>query len=174
VLLLPPWDLLQQTRPGLPPGTWMLFLPTTLVVLLIQTGAEEIYFRGYFQSQLAARFRHPAIWLGVPSVAFGLGHYMPGVYGDNALAIALWSVGFGLAAADLTARAGNLGPAVALHFVNNLSAVAVISMSGDMSGLALRLLPFGPEDTQAIAALLPVDLAMILLSWLAARVALRL
>jgi membrane protease YdiL (CAAX protease family) len=174
VLLLPPWDLMGETRPGLPMSTWMLFLPTTLVVLLVQTGAEEVFFRGYFQSQLAARFRHPAIWLGVPSIAFGLGHYLPGVYGDNALMVVAWSVAFGVAAGDLTARVGNLGPAIALHFVNNFLAIALVSMSGEMSGLALRVLPFGPADTEIIAALLPLDLGMILVSWLAARVALRL
>lgn len=174
VLALPPWDFLSSTRPGLPVNTWLLFLPTTIVVLLIQTGAEEVFFRGYFQSQLAARLRHPAIWLGVPSLAFGMGHYVPGVYGENALMVAAWSVLFGLAAGDLTARAGNLGPALALHFVNNFMAFAVVSLGGDMSGLALRQLPFGPEDTEAIAALLPLDLAMIGVSWLAARLALRL
>ena len=173
IFALPPWDLYSETVPGLPLDRWMLFLPATVAVLLIQTGAEEVYFRGYFQSQLAARLRHPVIWLGVPSVVFGVGHYAPAIYGENALTVALWSVVFGVAAADLTARAGNLGPAVALHFINNFIAFALISLSGDMSGLALRQLPFGPEDTQVIAALLPMDLAMILVSWLAARVALR-
>ena len=174
VWLLPPWDLLAETRPGLPLNSWMVFLPTTLVVLLIQTGAEEVFFRGYFQSQLAARFRHPAIWLCVPSVVFGLAHYTPEVYGDNAMTVVLWSIGFGLAAADLTARSGTLGPAIALHFVNNFIALAVVSLSGDMSGLALRVLPFGPDDSAALGALLPLDLMMIGVSWLAARLALRL
>lgn len=174
VLLLPPWDFLTTTQPGLPLETWVLLLPVTLVVVFIQVGAEELFFRGYFQSQLAARLRHPAIWLGVPSIAFGLGHYLPEVYGDNAVMVALWSALFGLAAADLTARSGNLGAAVALHFVNNALVFALVSPRGDMSGLALRQLPFGPEDTAAMAALLPMDLAMVGLSWLAARVALRL
>lgn len=174
ILILPPWDMVSATRPGLPLGTWLMFLPVTVVVVLIQSGAEEVFFRGYFQSQLAARVRHPVIWLGLPSLAFGLGHYMPGVYGENAMMVAAWSVLFGLAAADLTARSGNLGPAVALHFVNNLSAFALMSMGGDMSGLALRQLPFGPENAEAIAALLPLDLAMIGVSWLTARLALRL
>ena len=66
VLMLPPWDLLTSTRPGLPLDTWLLCLPATLVVVFVQTGAEEVFFRGYFQSQLAARLRHPAIWLGGP------------------------------------------------------------------------------------------------------------
>lgn len=173
-MLLPPWDLYGETLPGLALRSWLLLLPVTLAVVLMQVGAEELFFRGYFQSQLAARVRHPALWLGLPSIAFGLGHYMPEVYGDNAVKIALWSVAFGVAAGDLTARAGNLGPAIALHFVNNVMALTLVSLGGDMSGLALRQLPFGPEDTAAIAALLPVDLALIPVSWLAARVALRL
>ncbi|MBV6638442.1 MAG: CPBP family intramembrane metalloprotease [Mameliella sp.] len=174
LLLLPPWDFHASTVPGLPANTWMLFLPTTLVAVLVQTGAEEVFFRGYFQSQLAARVRHPLIWLGLPSVVFGFGHYLPGVYGGNAALIAAWSALFGLAAADLTARAGNLGPAIGLHFVNNFMAFAVTSMQGDMSGLALRQMPFGPGDEAAVAAVLPLDLALIGVSWLAARVALRL
>ncbi|MGP6087820.1 lysostaphin resistance A-like protein [Antarctobacter jejuensis] len=173
ILILPPWDLVPETTPGLAPRDWMLFLPTTLAVLLIQTGAEEVFFRGYFQSQLAVRFRHPAVWLIVPSMVFGMGHYLPEVYGENALMVALWSVAFGLAAGDLTARTGNLGAAVALHFVNNFLAIAVVSLKGEMSGLALRQYPFGPEDVDAVGALLPFDLALIFLSWLAARVALR-
>lgn len=173
VMILPPWDLPQQTTQGLPVQSWMLFLPTTLAMILIQTGAEEVFFRGYFQSQLAARFRNPAIWLIVPSLFFGMAHYVPEVYGQNALAVALWSVAFAVAAGDLTARTGNLGAAVGLHFVNNVVAIAVVSLQGDMSGLALRQFQFGPDDVDAVAALLPFDFAMIPLSWLAARVALR-
>ncbi|KUF10145.1 CPBP family intramembrane glutamic endopeptidase [Pseudoponticoccus marisrubri] len=173
VALLPPWPLSQATEPGLDPRLWLALLPLTLLGLAIQTGSEELLFRGYLQSQLAARVAHPAVWIGLPSAAFALGHYAPGTYGDNALTIAAWSFGFGVAAADLTARAGTLGPAVALHMVNNFIAMALVSLQGDMSGLALYRFAFGPEDAAAVAALLPADLAMIGLSWLAARVALR-
>lgn len=174
IAVLPPWDMVQETSPGLSPGIWLRLLPVTIVAVAVQCAGEELFFRGYFQSQLAARFSHPAIWLVVPSAVFGLAHYVPEVYGANAGIVALWSVLFGLSAADLTARAGNLGPAVALHFVNNFWAFALTSMQGDMSGLALRQLPFGPEDAEAVAAVLPIDLAMIGLSWLTARVVLRL
>lgn len=173
LFVLPPWDVLSSTQPGLAFDRWLLLLPLTLGALVIQTGAEEVFFRGYFQSQLAARVRHPAIWMGVPSIAFGVGHYLPEVYGENALLVAGWSVVFGLAAADLTARSGNLGPALALHFVNNFMVFAIVSPQGDLSGLALRQLPFGPGEVAAVAALLPVDLAMIAVSWLTARVVLR-
>jgi hypothetical protein len=42
-----------------------------------------------------------------------------------------------------------------------------------MSGLSLFHLPFGPTDSAILRAWLPIDLAMIGLSWVAARIALR-
>ncbi|MDJ0820204.1 MAG: type II CAAX endopeptidase family protein [Paracoccaceae bacterium] len=174
VMLLPPWSYAGETQPGLAFGTWLSLLPLTVLGLLIQTGSEELLFRGYIQSQLAARLRHPLVWLTLPSALFALGHYAPGVYGPNAPLIALWAFVFGVLAADLTARSGTLGPALALHFVNNFVAIAITSMQGDMSGLALSKLPFGSDDIEAVRALLPLDLAMLIVSWLAARVALRL
>ena len=42
--------------PGVPFATWLVFLIPMLLGLLVQTGAEEIVFRGYLQQQLAARF----------------------------------------------------------------------------------------------------------------------
>ena len=173
VVLLPPWPLRMASDAGLPPVQWLALLPVTLVALLIQTGSEEVFFRGYFQSQLAARLSHPGVWLVLPSLAFAWGHYAPEIYGGNATLVAFWALVFGVAAADLTARSGTLGPAIALHLVNNFMAMGVMSLSGEMSGLALLKLPFGPEDEPALAALLPVDLAMMGVSWLAARLALR-
>ncbi|WGW04188.1 CPBP family intramembrane glutamic endopeptidase [Tropicibacter oceani] len=170
---LPPWGLIEGTTPNLPLGDWLRLLPLTLIALLIQTGSEELLFRGYLQSQLAARFQRPGVWLVLPSALFASLHYAPQMYGDNAIYVVLWAFAFGLAAADLTARSGTLGPAIALHLVNNFSAMALVSMQGDMSGLALYHLPFGPEDAGALGALLPIDLAVIGVSWLAARLALR-
>ena len=37
----------------------------------------------------------------------------------------IWAGAFGIAAADLTARCGTLGPAIALHFGNNLCAALI-------------------------------------------------
>ena len=159
--------------PGLALGAWLGLLPLSLTALLIQTGGEEMVFRGYLQQQLAARFDVPALWMGLPSALFALGHYAPGLYGANAGWVALWAFLFGMVAADLTARAGTLGPALALHLVNNAFALLVIAPQGDLSGLALYRLPFGPEDEAAIAALLPAEFATLGVGWLAARLALR-
>ncbi|MFX0545163.1 CPBP family intramembrane glutamic endopeptidase [Roseovarius sp. S1116L3] len=158
---------------GLPFERWLPLLPLTLLGLLIQTGAEELLFRGYLQSQLAARFRHPAVWITVPAGLFGLLHYQPGLMGDASWVIVIWAILFGLAAADLTARSGTLGPAIALHLINNFGAIAIAAPSGYFDGLALATYPFGPDDTALMLQWMPVDLGILLCSYLAARLALR-
>lgn len=173
VFLLPPWGMDAPFVPNMPLTTWVLLLAPSLVFVLIQTSAEEIVFRGYVQQQLAARFSSPLVWMILPAVLFALGHYLPDTAGENALMIAVWAGAFGILMADLTARAGNLGPAIAVHFWNNVSAILIISLPGDLSGLALYLTPFGMDDTEALRAWLPVDFVMMFVLWLAARLAIR-
>lgn len=154
-------------------GRWLALLPLTLLGLLIQTSAEEFAFRGYLQSQMAARFTNPAIWIIVPSLLFGLLHYDPELPRMNALVVVFWATLFGAAAADLTARSGTLGPAIALHMVNNFSAIAVAAPEGSFDGLALYTFPFSLASPDALMVWAPVDLLILLCSWLAARLALR-
>ena len=154
-------------------ATWVMFLPLALVALFCQVFAEEVAFRGYLQSQLAARFTSPVIWLGLPALAFGLLHVDSATYGANGWLVMLWATGFGLAAADLTARFGTLGPATALHLVNNFSAILVAAPKGQFDGLALYVFPFSLHDEAAVLAVLPADILMLLCGWLAIRVALR-
>ncbi|MCE0506946.1 CPBP family intramembrane metalloprotease [Roseivivax sp. GX 12232] len=154
-------------------GIWLALLPLGLLAVLIQTSAEEILFRGYIQGQLAARFSHPALWILPQAALFAAGHYTAGTFGSNALGIALWAGVFGLIAGDLTARSGTLGPAMALHFVNNAMVILVISMDGMLSGLSLYTLPFSPGDETEVARAMPLEFGGLLVSWLAARVALR-
>lgn len=173
VFVLPPYDMGGDFVPNLPLGTWLLLLIPSLLAVLLQVSAEEIVFRGYVQQQLAARFRSPLIWMVLPSVLFAMGHYLPGSAGDNALLIAVWAGVFGILMADLTARAGTLGPAIAVHFWNNVTAILVVSLPDELSGLALYLSPFSMQDTEALQAWLPVDFAMMFVLWLAARLAIR-
>jgi len=172
VNLLPSGETMTPTA-NLAPGTWLMLLPLALLALLIQTGAEELVFRGYLQSQLAARFSHPLVWLLVPSILFALLHFDPSMHGDNTWLVIGWAALFGLAAADLTARAGTLGPAIALHLINNLSALVLVAPEGNFDGLALYTFPFALDDKAAIWAWVPVDTMMLFCSWLAARLALR-
>lgn len=173
IALLPPHDLGLPLDRNLAPGRWLALLPLALLAVLIQTSAEEILFRGYLQQGLAARFARPAVWLILPSALFAAGHFVPAEAGPNAPLIALWAGLFGLAMADLTARAGTLGPAIAVHFFNNVIALLILGAAEGLNGLALFTLPFDMADTGAMRQWLVVDFAMMGVSWLTARLALR-
>ena len=171
--VLPPYDYGGPLERNMALGRWLLLLPFGIVAVLIQVSGEELLFRGYLQQQLAARFASPFMWMFLPSALFGALHYLPQSAGSNAVTIAVFSGVFGLITADLTARAGTLGPAIAVHFFNNLQAILLTSPPDEMSGLALYVLPFGMGDEAQMAAWLPVDLGWMIVAWLAARLAIR-
>ena len=163
---------LDLTR-GVAWSIWFMFLPLALIGLLIQTGAEEVVFRGYMQQQLAARFASRWAWMVLPSVVFGLMHYAPQEMGDSAWLIVFVTGFFGLLMADLTARSGSLGLAWGLHFANNLFAILLFTTGEALDGLALYRLPFSTRDTEAILPMLGLDILGMLLVWLLCRWALR-
>lgn len=171
LLWLVPEPASMSPGPGLPPLRWAALLPFAVPLIFIQISAEELAFRGYLQSQLAARFESPLVWMLVPALIFGALHYDPAIAGANAPVYALTAFLFGLAAADLTARSGTLGPALALHFAINASALLVTAPSGSNNGLALFVYPFALDDVAARAVWLPYDMAILLCAWLATRLA---
>lgn len=173
LMALPPYGMGAPLEPNLPLGQWLRYLPLALICVLIQVEAEELLFRGYLQQTLAARFNTRWVWMGVPSALFAYGHYLPQEAGANALLIAIWAGIFGLLMADLTARAGSLGPAIAVHFVNNIVALLIIGSPSSLGGLALYLLPYEMSDTEQFRPWLIVDFAVMLVSWLTARLAIR-
>jgi membrane protease YdiL (CAAX protease family) len=173
VVVLPPYDSGTVLQPNLELKIWAALFPLSVLAVLVQTSAEEILFRGYIQQTLAARFKSPLIWMGGPAVIFALGHYVPAEAGENAILVSLWSGVFGLVTADLTARAGTLGPAIAVHLFNNVVAMLFISLPDSLSGLALYTVPYSMDDTEVLREWLAVDFAMMIVSWLAARVAIR-
>ena len=154
-------------------GQWLLFLPLALPLVMVQISAEELVFRGYLQSQLAAQFRHPIFWIGIPSILFGLLHYSPEMAGDNAWMLVVWAGVFGVAAADLTARSGTLGPALALHFINNVFAILFAAPEGDLDGAALYTFPLALDAPGLASTILPLELMVTLCAWLCCRLAIR-
>lgn len=155
--------LLPPLLPATPVGIWLQFLPLALVGLLVQTGAEEVLFRGYLMQQLAARFRHPLVWMGLPALLFGLAHMSPDQTGLTAGLVVAATGLFGLIAADLTVRTGALGLAWGIHFVNNVFALLIISSMGGLGGLALFRLPPGGE--WLLPALLVADMVLLAMVW---------
>lgn len=158
--------------PGLDLGLWLSFLPLALVAIAAQAGAEEILFRGYLQQQLAARFASPLVWLLGPSLIFGAAHFDPGAPLPVAWMVAAAATVFGLCAADLTARTGSIGAAWGFHFANNVAAVLVIALDGNLSGLALYVTPFGAEAVEILPPLILRDMATTVAIYAAIRFAL--
>ena len=159
----------QDMQPHLAIGTWLTLLPITLVLLMVQVGAEELVFRGYLQSQLAAINAPTFVWILLPSVAFGLLHYDPTTTGDLAPWIVLWAIFFGVAAADLTARYGTLGPAIAMHFVNNFAAITLMGVKDNLGGLNLYVYPFSISNTSKFTEMLPLETFALGLAYLSIR-----
>ncbi|MDF1857227.1 CPBP family intramembrane glutamic endopeptidase [Pseudooceanicola sp.] len=170
-LALPGADL-GDVLVNLPFSVWLSWLAPAILALAVQVTAEEVLFRGYLQSQLAARFQHPLIWLLLPSLIFAALHYSPAEAGANAPWMVLPAFAFGLLAADLTARSGTLGPAIALHFINNFAAILILAPGTALNGLALYRLPVEMSDP-ALRDQITVELGLMLLLWLAARLAIR-
>jgi uncharacterized protein len=159
--------------PNLDPGLWAAFLPLALVSILVQTGAEEILFRGYIQSQLAARFASPLVWMVLPSALFAVLHYQPGVMGDNAWLVVAAVFLFALCAADLTARTGTIGAAWGFHFANNAVAILFLGLDGPLSGLALYTVPMDSVPAADLRPMLLSGMGVVLVIWLAIRFATR-
>ncbi len=177
---IPPWWDMTQIDHFRDTAVWLALLLPALVALLIQTGAEELLYRGYIQSQLAARFSHPLVWMGLPSALFAAVHWDNGATPIESAQYTIWAFLFGLAAADLTARTGNLGAALGLHLANNAFAFLLFAeVEGPDSGLALALFTPGalsgngaPMETAFLTFPFFLELCGVGLMWLAARLTL--
>ena len=164
VVLLALWPFMPPA-PGVPFGLWLVWLFPAALALLIQCGAEEMFFRGYLQTALAARFRAPALWLVAPAVLFGLLHLSPGIYGPNAWLIALSATLMGLVAGDVTVRTGSIAAAVGLHFANNAIGILLVATPGALDGLALARSTVGPENVAAMRGMILANIGLILVGY---------
>ncbi|MEO0918505.1 MAG: type II CAAX endopeptidase family protein [Pseudomonadota bacterium] len=158
----------EPLTPNLPFDEWIAWLPLALVAILLQTGSEELLFRGYLQSQLAARFHAVWVWMFIPSLMFGVLHFVPSDTITPGLIYVGMTTLFGVIAADLTARTGSIGAAWGLHFANNCVAILVVVYLGAASGLGL----YSAGTLEAALRLSPVlvlDVLVLILIWLVIR-----
>lgn len=164
-----------------PLGQWVVLVPFIAIACFIQTSGEEMFFRGFLQSTIAAMHKSPLIWAVLPSIAFGFIHFGNGSTLPENIQIVIYTGVFGLAAADLTARTGTLGAAMGFHFVHNLTIFTLTGSEGAPAwSLALWLIP-APDYSGIPAGALPVILVIqtlfnlftLWLFWLAARIAIR-
>lgn len=123
-------------------GVWATFLVPALIAILVQTSAEEVVFRGYLLQQLAARSKSMLIWAVLPSALFAALHFNPGTFGVNTWFHMLHTLVVGTLLALVTARTGNLGAAIGLHFANNAVGFLLFGLRGFEDGLALFVYDF--------------------------------
>jgi len=182
--IAPPWPGEGDIALIRPFAIWLAYLPLAIPAVIIQVTAEEAFFRGYIQQQLAARWASPWVWMTAPAVIFGSVHFLNAETLIEGLVWSIWATLFALSAADITARHGSLGPAIGLHLANNLFAVLLFGVDGQASnGLALILVTppdidlsgLGPEALLSGWGLSQIALTVLGagIPWLAARIALR-
>jgi len=106
---------------------WLLWAPPFAIVVLLQSSAEEVLFRGYLLQTLAARFQKPAIWGGIPTALFAILHWEPAASSAMNAAILVSIIGFGAVAIFATYITGDLGAAMGIHFGNNLFAFLFVA-----------------------------------------------
>lgn len=128
---------------------WLVGVAALLPVLLVQTSAEEAFFRGYLPQNLAARFGSPLIWGLAPAVAFSLLHWRGGISMQMNLAMFGGILAFALALTALVARTGSLAASMGAHFGNNLMALTFVShddmfaQAALFNGVPLQLMDAG-------------------------------
>ncbi|MEL6914548.1 MAG: CPBP family intramembrane glutamic endopeptidase [Pseudomonadota bacterium] len=159
-----------------PLGAWVAFLPVALLGIALQTGAEEVFFRGFLHQYAAALFKHPLLWMGGPALAFGLVHAANDpTSAASVFAYVAWTTAFAVACIDLTARTGSIGAAWGLHLAVNVTALTVATTEGaPMSAAALFVYPARPDamagpDPAFVLFGLVFELAFLTVLWLMAR-----
>ena len=163
------WRLGNLPVPNLTLGLWLSLLPLTIGLVLVQTGAEELVFRGYLQSQLAARFASPFIWLLVPALLFGLAHPNPNVDPVTGLLIMGSASIFGFYAGDLTARTGSIGAAWGIHFSINFVAIGLLATQGTITGLSLFQTPYAIAEVSDSRGAFIGNFIVMSLIWIVVR-----
>ncbi len=153
--------------PNQPLDRWLVWILPALGLVLLQIGAEEMFFRGYLQTQLAARFRAPFFWFFLPALLFGIAHYNG--QGGVAWVLVVAATVFGLIAADLTARTGSIGAAMGFHMANNVLALLIVSVDGTITGLSLYVTGFTADEIDMTRPIYLFDAAVMILAWLACR-----
>ena len=150
-----------------PWGRWLAWLPVMLIVVFLQSLAEELVFRGYLLQQLRARFRSIWICAVLPSALFGALHFDPDTWGVNAYMYVLNTTVVGVIACLVTLRTGNLGAAAGLHFANNMLSLG-LGVKGELDGFTLFGLSTTPDSgymTWSFAVVTTLSLGLFLAWW---------
>lgn len=128
-------------RTDLPLSSWLTMVPVLGLILLIQTSAEEVLFRGYLLQSLAHRFRSAWVWAVLPTAIFASAHWFPGAKPWMNATVIVSIFIFAMTAVLLVRRTGNLGAAMGMHFANNLVALLFVASASGEHSVSLYVTP---------------------------------
>ncbi len=131
-------------------GRWLLWLLPVAGIVLLQSSAEELAFRGFMQQYLARLTGMRWVYYLIPSALWALMHLgnYDGVWMRWCFVISTFLMGLILADwADL--RGSLIGPIV-IHFVNNFYAVCIVSNSLDPVPSSIWMMDLSAMSDQAI------------------------
>ena len=127
---------------------WLIYLMPLIILVFLQIGAEEVFFRGYLLRLIYSR-KARLVWaVYVPSFLFGLAHLDPITYGFNSMLYVLNTTVTGVILCFITLWRGNIAMAMGIHFAVNIFAILIIGQ-GDTpigSGAALWLSTIAPKS----------------------------
>jgi membrane protease YdiL (CAAX protease family) len=109
---------------------WRPLAVTTVILLLVvplQSAAEEYFCRGWLLQGVGAWFRGPWVPIAVQASVFAALHGWGTPWGFADLLV------FGVIAGWLTVRTGGLEAAIALHVMNNLIAMVIAAAYDDLA-----------------------------------------
>jgi membrane protease YdiL (CAAX protease family) len=143
-----------QRNPDFDLPTVLLLAVVGLVGNFVQAGAEELTFRGYF-TQFARRFTSSKmLFLGIPALLFAAPHITNiAEYRGSPLVMIPYFVS-GLLYGWAAYRSGSLRMSVALHLVNNYTALVFVGATGDARPSAAPYLMHVPSLPVATVAIL--------------------
>lgn len=159
-----------QRNPDFDLPTVLLLVVIGFVGIFIQTGAEELTFRGYF-TQFVRRFTSSKIlFLGIPALLFAAPHISNiAKFGGSPLAMAPYFIA-GLTYGWAAYRSGSLWMSVALHLVNNFTGVVFVGAKGDaIPSAAPYLLEVPSLALGTVVILIQAVVTVIALSFLMKR-----
>ncbi len=101
-------------------GKFFILLLISFPLLLIQTGFEEVLFRGYIMQWMGRYFPYRILSLLITGIAFGLMHLMNPEVGEFGYRVMIDYISIGLVLGLVALLSDSLELSIGLHFANNL------------------------------------------------------
>jgi uncharacterized protein len=111
----------------LEPLKWLGLLLAVLILTPIQTGAEELFCRGYLTQGLGLLTRNRLLLISLPSMLFAAAHFTNPEMGRGAVWMGLNYWAFGVFLAAITLRDDRLELAWGVHAANNMFIFLIVN-----------------------------------------------